>query len=68
MIYEKNNETVFIGIWQNVFVEIATNLDLYSKDIKKLVIDEIHIKVYNPVNISVYSQVRDLINTEITTV
>ena len=60
----KINETVFIGIWQNVFVEIATNLDLYSKDIKKLVIDEIHIKVYSPVNINVYSQVRDLIKDQ----
>ena len=62
----KINETVFIGIWQNVFVEIATNLDLYSKDIKKLVIDEIHIKVYSPVNINVYSQVRDLIKEQMT--
>ncbi len=65
---KKNNETVFIEIWQNVFVEITTNLDLYYKNINELRIEEVTIKVHSPVNISVYSQVRDLINTEITTV
>lgn len=62
------NDEIFIEIWSNVFFKVATNIDLYYKDINELRIEEVTIKVHSPVDISVYLQVRDLINTEITTV
>ena len=58
------NDEIFIEIWQNVFFKVGTNIDPYYESINELRIKEVTIKVHSPVDISVYSQVRDLIKEQ----